>query len=115
MAQESGNEQIQPVVGELRKISVVSDLPEDQLVWLAQRFEEVRLDPGEVYAREGDPIDHLVVILEGEIRLQRHDTPDGPSFTAVAGQGTGLLPFSRLSHYVGTRRGLPPPPALPPT
>jgi signal transduction histidine kinase len=108
MAQEIGNEQVQSVVGELRKVSVFSDLPEDQLGWLARRFEEVRLEPGEVYAREGDPLDHLIVILEGEIRLQRHDTPDGPSFTAVAGQVTGLLPFSRLTHYAGTGRAVLP-------
>ena len=112
MAQEIGNEQIRSVVEELRKIPVFSDLPEDQLVWLAQRFEEVRLDPGQVYAREGDPIDHLAVILEGEIRLQRNDIPDGPSFTAVAGQVTGLLPFSRLTKYVGTGRAVLPTRAL---
>jgi signal transduction histidine kinase len=47
-------------------------------------------------------------MLEGEIRIQRHDTPDGPSFTARAGQVTGLLPFSRLTNYVGTVRTLLP-------
>lgn len=108
MAPELGNEQVQSVVGELRQIPVFSDLPEDQLVWLAQRFEEVRLDPGEIYAREGDPLDHLMVMIEGEVRIQRHDTPDGPSFTARAGQVSGLLPFSRLTQYVGTARALLP-------
>jgi signal transduction histidine kinase len=108
MDEEVGNEQVRSVVGELRKIAVFADLPEDQLAWLAQRFEEVRVDSGQVYAREGDPLDYLVVILEGEIRIQRHDLPDGPSFTAVAGQVTGLLPFSRLTHYVGTARTVHP-------
>jgi signal transduction histidine kinase len=108
MAPEISNEQVQSVLAELRQIPVFSDLPEDQLVWLAQRFEEVRLEPGEIYAREGDPLDHLMVMLEGEVRIQRHDTPDGPAFTARAGQVSGLLPFSRLTQYVGTARALLP-------
>jgi signal transduction histidine kinase len=108
MAQATHSEQIQTVVGELRAVEVFADLPEDPLVWLAERFEKVRLEPGVVYARPGDPVDYLVVILEGEIRMQRDDNPEGPSYTARAGQVTGLLPYSRLTHFSGTGRAVLP-------
>jgi CRP-like cAMP-binding protein len=103
---EISREQIQSVVGELRRVPVFADLPEDLLAWLAERFEEVRLEPGATYAREGDPIEHLFVILEGELRLQRQDILDGFNFIITAGQVSGLLPYSRLTHYRGTGRAV---------
>ena len=103
---EISREQIQSVVDELRRVPVFADLPEDQLAWLAERFEEVRLEPGATYARQGDPIEHLFVILEGELRLQRQDILDGFNFILTAGQITGLLPYSRLTHYRGTGRAV---------
>jgi signal transduction histidine kinase len=108
MAQESKipGERIPSVVDDLRKVPVFAGLPEDDLVWLAERLEEVRLEPGEFYAREGQPIEHLFVILEGELLLQRQDIQDGFRFTISAGQVSGLLPFSRLTHYRGSGRAV---------
>ncbi|HTV53861.1 MAG TPA: ATP-binding protein [Terriglobia bacterium] len=104
MSDEPASEKIQTIIGELRNISVFADLPEDQLAWLAERFEEVRLEPGTIFVRPGDPTEHLVVLLEGELRWQRNDAPDGPSFTARAVQVTGVLPYSRLTRSQGTGR-----------
>lgn len=104
MRDEATTEKIQTIIGELRKVSVFADLPEEQLTWLAERLEEVRLEAGSVFARPGDAIEHLIVLLEGEVRWQRNDMPDGPSFTARAVQVTGLLPYSRLSRAQGTGR-----------
>jgi signal transduction histidine kinase len=47
-----------------------------------------------------------MVILEGEIRFQREDDPDGPIFPVTAGQVTGYLPYSRLTHISGTGRAV---------
>ncbi|MGH9604833.1 MAG: Crp/Fnr family transcriptional regulator, partial [Terracidiphilus sp.] len=105
-------EVIHRVAGELRKVAVFADLPEDQLAWLAERFEEVRLEPGTIFVRPGDPVEHLLVLLEGEVRWQRNDMPDGPSFTARAVQVTGLLPYSRLTGAEATGRAILPTRAL---
>jgi signal transduction histidine kinase len=41
-----------------------------------------------------------VVILEGELRIQREQgVGDGRSYSASAGQVTGMLPYSRLTHF----------------
>ena len=58
-------------MNDLRKIAVFSDLTADQLGWLAGKFEEIRLAPGEIFVRPGDPAVWLAVILEGEVRWQR--------------------------------------------
>ncbi len=108
MAENAPSERIEALVNDLRKIAVFSDLTADQLAWLAGKFEEVRLAPGEIFVRSGDPAVWLTVILEGEVRLQRDGDPDGPIFSAAAGQVTGYLPYSRLTHFAGTGRAVLP-------
>jgi signal transduction histidine kinase len=108
MAENSTGETSKSLIDDLRKIEVFSDLPQEHLAWLAEKFEEVRLQPGEVSVQEGDPADRLIVILEGEIRFQRGGGPDSPVFRAYAGQVTGLLPYSRLTRYGGTGRAVLP-------
>ena len=90
------------LIDDLRKTEVFADLAPEQLAWLAEKFEERRFQAGEVMAREGDPLDHLTVMLEGEMRIQRGSGPDALIFRVHAGQVTGLLPYSRLTHYGGT-------------
>ena len=108
MVTNATSERIQALANDLRKISVFSDLTGDQIGWLASKFEEIRLAPGEIFVRSGDPAVWLMVILEGEIRLQRADDPDGPIYSAAAGQVTGYLPYSRLTHFAGTGRAVLP-------
>jgi signal transduction histidine kinase len=108
MTEDSTNQPGKRLTEELRKIAVFSDLAPDQLAWLAGKFDILQLQPGEVFLREGDPADSLVVILEGEIVLQRSDVPDSPVYRASAGQVTGLLPYSRLTQYRGTGRAVRP-------
>jgi signal transduction histidine kinase len=93
----------------LRQIDVFSDLREEQLQWFVSSGKQFRLSPGDVLLREGDPADWLYVLLEGEIR-GRAETPgnDLPGFTARAGQVTGMLPFSRMTHFTLTARAMTP-------
>jgi signal transduction histidine kinase len=83
-------------------------LPRDQLDWLAEHFEEMRFQPGEIIGREGEALDNLAVILEGEVSFQRGTGVDEMVFRGFAGQVTGLLPYSRLTHYGGTSRAVLP-------
>jgi len=98
--------QRETAIRELRTITVFSDLPEEDLAWLVERMEEVRLEAGEVYAREGDSIDYLSVMMEGEFQFQKTSEPGAPVFTARAGQVTGLLPFSRMTKFMGLSRAV---------
>ncbi|MFY9853045.1 MAG: cyclic nucleotide-binding domain-containing protein, partial [Terracidiphilus sp.] len=58
-------------IDDLRKIEVFADLPREQLDWLAEHLQLKCFQPGEIMGREGDPIDNLAVILEGETQMQR--------------------------------------------
>ena len=108
MPENLSSETRQSLIDELRKIEVFSDLPPEQLAWLGERFDEVRFQAGEVMAKPGDPVEYLNVVLEGEFRIQRTTDPDTPIFTARAGQVTGALPYSRLTHFSGIARAVLP-------
>jgi signal transduction histidine kinase len=84
------------LVEDLRRNKVFSDLPQEDLEWLAARGTEVRLEPGEMLFPADAPADRLFVFFEGEIHMRR----DGEVlFTARAGDVTGMLPFSRMTHF----------------
>jgi len=92
----------------LREIPVFAGLPEEQFSWLVSQFEEVRLEPGKVFLREGDPADWLFVMLEGEVQFHRDSVPDSPTFAVQAGEVSGVLPYSRLTRIGGTARAVLP-------
>jgi signal transduction histidine kinase len=93
----------------LRQIDVFSDLRDDQLQWFVSNAEQCILSPGDVLLHEGDPADALFVLLEGEIRGRRESAgADGPGFVIRTGQVTGLLPFSRMTHFQLTARATVP-------
>ena len=93
-------------IDELRKHPVFADLSAEDFAWLAERFQEIHLQEGEVFAKPGDSVKYLNVILEGEIRVQRGTEADAPIYIGSAGQVTGVLPYSRLTHFAGTGRAV---------
>jgi signal transduction histidine kinase len=90
----------------LRQIEAFHDQPEDQLQWLAENGEELRLQPGEILLKEGDPADYMFAIFEGELRIRPEATT--LTFDLSAGGITGLMPFSRLKQFRGTGRAVLP-------
>ena len=112
MAEDLNTKNTTLLVGELRKIEIFSDLPAEGLGWMAENCEEDHLRPGEVFLHEGDPAESLFVILGGEIRFQLSGGPDSPVYRVRAGQVTGLLPYSRMTHYRGTGQAVVPTHAL---
>jgi signal transduction histidine kinase len=94
---------------QLKTIPVFSDLPSEDLAWLASRMEVAQFNPGDIVVTEGSPADRMIVILEGEIAIQREQgVGDGRTYSAGAGQVTGMLPYSRLTHFPLTVRAMTP-------
>jgi signal transduction histidine kinase len=108
MSDEEKSGQISRIVTGLRSVSIFADLAPEDLEWLAARMDEVTFHAGQIFARPGDAVDYLNVILEGEIQFERLEAPGSPVLTASAGQVTGLLPFSRLTQVRGTARAVLP-------
>ncbi|MGC2111781.1 MAG: ATP-binding protein [Candidatus Korobacteraceae bacterium] len=92
---------------ELRTVAVFHDLPDDQLDWFLEHSTEIRLAPGDVYVRAGDPADRMVVVLEGELQARFEAAPD-QVFTTEAGSVSGTLPYSRMTVFPANGRAVKP-------
>lgn len=93
----------------LRTVKAFAELSPEDIDWFISKAEVVRLQPGEIVVREGEPAERMFVILEGEMRARREaGGPDSTVFAARAGDVTGILPFSRMKIYSITGRALTP-------
>ena len=96
---------LSPELPELRAIEIFSDLSDENLAWLASRMKAGNLAKDEIVIHQGEPADHLFVLLSGELQV---DLPDGRTYVVHAGQVTGMLPFSRLTHFASDIRAAAP-------
>ena len=92
---------------ELRAVAIFHDLPDEQLDWFLDHATEVRLEPGEIYVRKGEPADRMVVVLEGELQA-RFEAPNDNVFITHAGTVSGVLPYSRMMVFPATGRAVQP-------
>jgi signal transduction histidine kinase len=53
----------------LREVPLFSKLSNKQLQWLLDEGVEVWRQPGEIHRSEGDPAEHVFILLEGQIRI----------------------------------------------
>ena len=58
-------------VDELRSLFLFEQLTDEQLAWIAERADVRTFDEGVVVYREGEPSEHLYVLLDGGLRLMR--------------------------------------------
>jgi signal transduction histidine kinase len=87
---------------ELLRVPIFADLPDDQIAWFISQSQELHLKAGDSSTRQGDPADAMFVLLEGQ--LQGRGEIAGVTFTISQGNVTGVLPFSRMTHFtVGIR------------
>lgn len=90
----------------MRALPVFEGVSLEEMTWLLEQFEFTCFNPGELIAQAGAPLDHMSIVLNGEIRIERGGSPSGPVFTAAKGQIGGILPFSRLTKYPGTAHAM---------
>jgi signal transduction histidine kinase len=91
---------------ELRGVAAFSDLPEAQIEWFLGRLQEVFLQPGEIFVRQGDPPDWMFLFLAGRFQWSGEFGGDIVSLPAQAGEVSGMLPFSRMKRFTVTGRAL---------
>lgn len=60
-------------INALRQVPLFAELSNEQLQWLAEQGTEVWLQPGEIHRAQGDPAEHVFVLLEGEVRVTEKD------------------------------------------
>jgi len=87
---------------ELHDLLLFGGLPDDQLAWIAAHSDRVDVPKGQRLISRGDPADHMFVVVDGII--QRFEEIGGQWLivaTTRRGEVTGMLPFSRMTHYPG--------------
>jgi CRP-like cAMP-binding protein len=95
------------LIEEFRQIPALADLTDGDLEWLTDHSEVITAEPGEVVIRENTLADYMFIFLEGEMDGRREALgPDSPVYTLRVGQISGLLPFSRMTHYTITGRAV---------
>ena len=84
----------------LRQFPLFEAVPDEQLQWLIDRADEQNFSSEQVINRPGEPVDNLMVMLDGRIRI---DGPNGTGDEMLIYESQsvlGVLPFSRLSTAV---------------
>ncbi len=85
---------------ELRAVAILKGLADEQLAWFATHGDRVPLRPGDRMFERGQPADFMFIVVRGSI--EGYEEVGGQELlvaTTRAGQVTGMLPFSRMTHY----------------
>jgi len=92
---------VEKIAEALDRIGPLHGLPYEDRAWIARHGHEFIAGAGEVLFEEGAPVEHMVIILKGEIHVRRQHGGPLALFIGRTGQMTGLLPFSRMKTYGG--------------
>jgi signal transduction histidine kinase len=92
---------IEEIAAALVHVGALSTLPLDDRLWLARHGNELVANAGETLFEEGNPAEHMVIILKGEIHVRRREGGPMALFIGRTGQMTGVLPYSRMKSYGG--------------
>ena len=91
---------------ELRRAEAFFDLPDDQIEWFLSHVQELSLQAGEAFVRQGDPADWMFIFLEGVFQWRGEFGGDTVSLPVQAGDVSGVFPFSRMKRFTVTGRAL---------
>lgn len=87
---------VETIAAALERVAPLQGLSLEERLWLASHGQELIADTGDVLFEAGAPADRMILILKGEIHVQRLNNGPMALFIGRAGQMTGLLPFSRM-------------------
>jgi signal transduction histidine kinase len=85
---------------ELGSVAILQGLPVSQLAWFAEHGDQVRLARGEHMFECGQPADFMFIVVSDTI--EGYEKVGGELLlvaTTGPGQVTGMLPYSRMTHY----------------
>jgi hypothetical protein len=87
---------------ELRRVAAFSNLPDDQIRWFLSHVQEILVQAGETFVRQGEPADWMVIFLGGLFQWRGEFGGDTVSLPAQAGDVSGVFPFSRMKRFTVT-------------
>ncbi len=85
------------IIQVLKSFTNFEAVPDEQLGWLIDHSQLCTYQPGEVVIKPGDQVDRMMIILDGEIRIELKRGEQLYNLGSFAvGDITGKLPFSRM-------------------
>ena len=85
---------------ELGVVTALQNVPQPELMWLAEQLTPRELAAGERYYTQGEPVTGLQIVLSGSLQSVRREAGEEiTSFLLETGEISGLLPFSRMKVY----------------
>jgi signal transduction histidine kinase len=97
---------VEDIAAALERVTPLHGTTFEERMWIAQNGHEVAGQPGETLFDENTPAEWMMLILKGEVQVQRQR--GGPVFMGRAAQMTGLLPFSRMKTFGGQGKVITP-------
>ena len=85
----------------LERVTPLHGLSLEDRLWLARHGEELVMQAGDTLFEDGASAEYMMLMLKGEIHVQRKHNGAMALFIGRVGQMTGLLPFSRMKAYGG--------------
>ena len=88
------------VLETLRLFPALENVPDQQLQWLIERAEEAFFSAESVVYKPDDSVDHLMLILDGRIRIESGAGGAGDELIIYDAHSIlGVLPFSRMKRF----------------
>ena len=93
---------MQVSVHDLKRVSAISEVPEEQLEWLISKSSLIEVPVGDQIFKRGDPIDKLFILLEGEVNIRMEQNGNYKQVAKItANSVSGYLPYSRATTALG--------------
>jgi signal transduction histidine kinase len=93
----------------LRSVPIFAHLPDEKLAWVANNGTTVDVPAGAIHANEGEPVEHLHVVLEGALRISKKvDGQEVIINTFEPGTFFGEVPLLAGTPFVASGRALRP-------
>ncbi|NHF60271.1 cyclic nucleotide-binding domain-containing protein [Flavobacteriaceae bacterium TP-CH-4] len=87
---------------DLRNVSAISEVPEDQLQWLIDNSRLESIPKGGFIFQKGDAIDKLFILLEGEVDVKVDQNGNYKQVAKIrTNEISGALPYSRATTAIG--------------
>ncbi len=96
-------------LSDLQSFPQFGSVPEPQLEWLAAKSKAIDVPAGDFIFQKGDPIDRLILVLEGAFEIYLTDGKNKKAIGRIEKhEVTGLLPYSRATTATGYGKALVP-------
>lgn len=90
------------MLDQLKAIPTLANVPDPQLEWLLQEGDITAYEEDDFLFKKGDPIDKMIVILEGEVEIKLQQGGHYKVLDSIASKEiTGFLPYSRATSSLG--------------